>query len=65
VMADAGAAIHVPQSDLTPERLADLVADLVRDPVRRGEIAAAAVARARPGATAEIVALLGALEGAG
>jgi UDP-N-acetylglucosamine--N-acetylmuramyl-(pentapeptide) pyrophosphoryl-undecaprenol N-acetylglucosamine transferase len=65
VMADAGAAIQVAQSDLTPGRLAGLVQDLVRNPARRNQIGAAAAGRARPGATAEIVALLEALERAG
>jgi UDP-N-acetylglucosamine--N-acetylmuramyl-(pentapeptide) pyrophosphoryl-undecaprenol N-acetylglucosamine transferase len=65
VMARAGAAIHLPQSDLTVDRLDREVADLVRNPSRRAGIAAAAGGRARPGATAEIVALLEALEGAG
>jgi UDP-N-acetylglucosamine--N-acetylmuramyl-(pentapeptide) pyrophosphoryl-undecaprenol N-acetylglucosamine transferase len=65
VMARAGAAIHLPQSDLTVERLDREVMDLVRDPARRAQLAAAARGRARPGATAEIVALLEALEGAG
>jgi len=64
-MARAGAAGHLPQSDLTVERLGREVRDLVADPVRRGEIAKAALARARPGATAEIVALLEGLEGSG
>jgi UDP-N-acetylglucosamine--N-acetylmuramyl-(pentapeptide) pyrophosphoryl-undecaprenol N-acetylglucosamine transferase len=64
-MARAGAAIHVPQSDLTVERLGQEVMDLVGNPVRRGGIAKAALGRARPGATAEIVALLEALESLG
>lgn len=64
-MAAAGAAVHVPQSDLTVERLATEVGSLVRNPDRRGQIGAAALSRARPGATAEIVALLEALERAG
>lgn len=65
VMAGAGAAIHVPQSDLTVERFDREVSELIRNPVQRGQLAKAAQARARPGATAEIVALLEALEGAG
>jgi UDP-N-acetylglucosamine--N-acetylmuramyl-(pentapeptide) pyrophosphoryl-undecaprenol N-acetylglucosamine transferase len=62
VMARAGAAIHLPQSDLTVERLGREVAGLVENPGRRDRFAAAARGRARPGATAEIVALLEALE---
>ena len=65
VMARAGAAIHLPQSDLTVERLEREVTELVRNPTRRAQIAAAAGGRARPGATAEMVALLEALEAAG
>jgi len=65
VMARAGAAIHVPQSDLTVERLDREVTELVRSGARRDHLAASARGRARPGATAEIVALLEALEAAG
>lgn len=65
VMARAGAGIHVAQSDLTVERLDREVAGLVRDPARRAAVAGAALRRARPGATAEIVALLEALEASG
>jgi UDP-N-acetylglucosamine--N-acetylmuramyl-(pentapeptide) pyrophosphoryl-undecaprenol N-acetylglucosamine transferase len=65
VLARAGAAIHLPQSDLTVERLGREVVELVGNPGRREQIAAAARARARPGATAEIVALLEALDAAG
>ena len=65
VMGRAGAAIYLPQSDLTVERLDREVSGLARDPSRRAQLAAAAGGRARPGATAEIVALLEALEGAG
>ncbi|HKP28305.1 MAG TPA: UDP-N-acetylglucosamine--N-acetylmuramyl-(pentapeptide) pyrophosphoryl-undecaprenol N-acetylglucosamine transferase [Gemmatimonadales bacterium] len=65
VMAQAGAAIHVPQSDLTVERLDREVAELVRNRARRDQLAAVARGRARPGATAGIVALLEALEAAG
>jgi UDP-N-acetylglucosamine--N-acetylmuramyl-(pentapeptide) pyrophosphoryl-undecaprenol N-acetylglucosamine transferase len=65
VMARAGAAIHVAQSDLTVERLDREVTELVRNRARRDQLAAVARGRARPGATAEIVALLEALEAAG
>jgi UDP-N-acetylglucosamine--N-acetylmuramyl-(pentapeptide) pyrophosphoryl-undecaprenol N-acetylglucosamine transferase len=62
-MARAGAGVHLPQRDLTPERLASEVEQLVADPVLRDRIAAAARARGRPDATVEIVTLLGRLEG--
>ncbi len=65
VMVGAGAAIHLPQSDLTVARLNREVSGLIRNPGRRSQLAAAAQGRARPGATAEIVALLEALEGPG
>jgi UDP-N-acetylglucosamine--N-acetylmuramyl-(pentapeptide) pyrophosphoryl-undecaprenol N-acetylglucosamine transferase len=65
VMARAGAGIHLPQADLTVERLGREVGELVGNPARRSAIAGAASGRARPGATAEIVALLGALEATG
>jgi UDP-N-acetylglucosamine--N-acetylmuramyl-(pentapeptide) pyrophosphoryl-undecaprenol N-acetylglucosamine transferase len=65
VMARAGAGIHLPQADLTVERLGREVGELVRNPARRAAIAGSASGRARPGATAEIVALLGALEATG
>jgi len=65
VMARAGAAIHVAQSDLTVERLDREVTELVGNRARRDQLATVARGRARPGATAEIVALLEALEAAG
>lgn len=59
----AGAGIHIRQDHLTRERLAEEVKSLVHDRVRLNRIAAAAKARGRPGATVEIVALLGRLTG--
>jgi UDP-N-acetylglucosamine--N-acetylmuramyl-(pentapeptide) pyrophosphoryl-undecaprenol N-acetylglucosamine transferase len=50
----AGAAIHLPQRELTPESIAQVVGDLVNDPVRRAALAAAARARGRPGASEDI-----------
>jgi UDP-N-acetylglucosamine--N-acetylmuramyl-(pentapeptide) pyrophosphoryl-undecaprenol N-acetylglucosamine transferase len=61
----AGAGIHVPQADLTVERLDREVAELVGNTGRRETMAQAALGRARPHATAEIVALLEALEASG
>jgi UDP-N-acetylglucosamine--N-acetylmuramyl-(pentapeptide) pyrophosphoryl-undecaprenol N-acetylglucosamine transferase len=63
VMAKAGAAVHLPQAELTPERLAREVAALLEAPSRRAAMGAAAKARGRPTATAEIVARLRALTG--
>jgi len=48
-LADAGAAVLVPQSELTPERLAELIAGLDRKRLR--EMAARARSLGRPGAT--------------
>jgi UDP-N-acetylglucosamine--N-acetylmuramyl-(pentapeptide) pyrophosphoryl-undecaprenol N-acetylglucosamine transferase len=63
VMADAGAAIHLPQSELTPGRLGSAVGSLLADPVQRAEMAARARARGRPDAGARIAALAGVLSG--
>jgi len=46
-LADAGAAILLPQSELTPERLADVVAGVVGDRARRAEMARASLALGR------------------
>jgi len=51
-LADAGAAVLVPQSELTPERLAELIAGLDRKRLR--EMAARARSLGRPGATAAV-----------
>jgi UDP-N-acetylglucosamine--N-acetylmuramyl-(pentapeptide) pyrophosphoryl-undecaprenol N-acetylglucosamine transferase len=51
----AGAAEHLPQADLTPERLQLSVGDLVRDVDRRHALGSAARARGRPDAS-EIIA---------
>jgi UDP-N-acetylglucosamine--N-acetylmuramyl-(pentapeptide) pyrophosphoryl-undecaprenol N-acetylglucosamine transferase len=63
VMAEAGAAQHLPQAELTPERLAQEVARLLQDRDRRERMAGIAEGRGRPNATVEIVALLGRLKG--
>lgn len=62
-MAAAGAALLLPQAELTPQRLAREVESLVRDPARLARIGAASRARGRPDATVEIGTLLGRLEG--
>jgi UDP-N-acetylglucosamine--N-acetylmuramyl-(pentapeptide) pyrophosphoryl-undecaprenol N-acetylglucosamine transferase len=51
----AGAAVHVPQAELSVERLDALVGDLLSSTDKLGRLAAAARRRARPGA-AELIA---------
>jgi UDP-N-acetylglucosamine--N-acetylmuramyl-(pentapeptide) pyrophosphoryl-undecaprenol N-acetylglucosamine transferase len=63
VMADAGAAIHLPQSELTPGRLGSAVGSLLANTAQRAEMAARARARGRPDAGARIAALAGVLSG--
>jgi len=53
-MADAGAAVIVPDADLTPERLAHEVADLLHDRSRLAAMAAASAALARPDAAQDV-----------
>jgi UDP-N-acetylglucosamine--N-acetylmuramyl-(pentapeptide) pyrophosphoryl-undecaprenol N-acetylglucosamine transferase len=50
----AGAAVHVPQSELSPERLDTTVRRLLADPAQLQRLAAAAALRARPKAAADI-----------
>lgn len=52
----AGAAVHLPQSQLTPERIAKEVSELLGTPGRLAALRAGAVARARPRAADEIAA---------
>jgi UDP-N-acetylglucosamine--N-acetylmuramyl-(pentapeptide) pyrophosphoryl-undecaprenol N-acetylglucosamine transferase len=49
-MADAGAAVLVPDAELTPARLGQEVGALLGDPSRLASMAAASAALARPGA---------------
>jgi UDP-N-acetylglucosamine--N-acetylmuramyl-(pentapeptide) pyrophosphoryl-undecaprenol N-acetylglucosamine transferase len=65
VLAEARAAIHLPQSQLTAERLAAEVAGLLGDEGRRSAMSAAAKGRAKPSATAEIAVRFRALAGVG
>ena len=51
---DAGAALWLPQAELTVDRLERTLAELVRDPERIARLAAGALRRARPNAAAEI-----------
>ena len=50
----AGAAIHLPQSQLSGAKLGETVASLLQDRARMRALASAAAARARPDAAAEI-----------
>jgi UDP-N-acetylglucosamine--N-acetylmuramyl-(pentapeptide) pyrophosphoryl-undecaprenol N-acetylglucosamine transferase len=54
VLAAAGAAIHLPQSELTAERLEREIGALLGDPERLRRMGMAAKARGRPQAAAEI-----------
>jgi UDP-N-acetylglucosamine--N-acetylmuramyl-(pentapeptide) pyrophosphoryl-undecaprenol N-acetylglucosamine transferase len=54
-LAEAGAAVLLPQAQATAEGLADLVASLMTDAARRAAMAAAMAALGRPGAARAIV----------
>jgi UDP-N-acetylglucosamine--N-acetylmuramyl-(pentapeptide) pyrophosphoryl-undecaprenol N-acetylglucosamine transferase len=62
-MAEAGAAVHVPQTGLTAQRLGELLRALCADENRLAVMRAAALARARPDALRRIVARIGVLSG--
>lgn len=64
-LAAAGAAVLLPQVELTPERLGTVVGGLISDWSRLDAMAAAAAARARPDAAARIAARVLALAGVG
>jgi UDP-N-acetylglucosamine--N-acetylmuramyl-(pentapeptide) pyrophosphoryl-undecaprenol N-acetylglucosamine transferase len=57
-MADAGAAVVVPDAELTGARLVDEVDALLADPGRLAAMSAAARAAARPRAADDIAALV-------
>jgi UDP-N-acetylglucosamine--N-acetylmuramyl-(pentapeptide) pyrophosphoryl-undecaprenol N-acetylglucosamine transferase len=61
VLTDAGAAVLVPERELTPERLADEVRALLADPARRAGMAARARSLAAPDAAERLVELVLAL----
>ncbi len=65
VLAEAGASTMLPQAQLTPERLAREVGDLLTDRSRHAVMAARARARGRPRAADEIVSRLLTLAGGG
>lgn len=50
----AGAAVHLPQGELTVDRLDEVVRSLVADPTRLTAMSDAGARRARPGAAADI-----------
>ncbi|HEV8149019.1 MAG TPA: UDP-N-acetylglucosamine--N-acetylmuramyl-(pentapeptide) pyrophosphoryl-undecaprenol N-acetylglucosamine transferase [Gemmatimonadales bacterium] len=62
-MQEAGAAICLPQKELTPARLEELVQGLLADPSRRAALRAAALGRARPEAIRLILRRIGLLSG--
>jgi UDP-N-acetylglucosamine--N-acetylmuramyl-(pentapeptide) pyrophosphoryl-undecaprenol N-acetylglucosamine transferase len=65
-MADAGAAVIVPDAELTAARLAHEVADLLGDPSRMVAMGRASAALARPRAAADVAEeLLAAARGKG
>ena len=55
VLAESGASFLLPQAELTPERLRDVVTGLLADQGRRKQMAERALARGRPQAAREIV----------
>lgn len=56
--AEAGAAVVVPESEFTPERLRQEIADILGDPSRAAAMAAAALALGRPDAAEELADLV-------
>ena len=65
VLADAGAAILLPDRDATGERLAREVAALLQDPARLAAMSARSLGAARPRATEELASALIRVAGAG
>lgn len=55
-MEEAGAAVVIPDAELTAARLAEEVGELLADPARRARMGSAAAAVARPEAAHEIAA---------
>jgi UDP-N-acetylglucosamine--N-acetylmuramyl-(pentapeptide) pyrophosphoryl-undecaprenol N-acetylglucosamine transferase len=53
-LAKAGAAVHLSESDLSPQRLEQAVSDLLEDPAALEKMQAAAIARGRPDAARRI-----------
>lgn len=63
VLAESGAAIRIPQSDLSAARLGDLVADLLGAPDRLAAMSGKALSRGLPGAVNHISERIGILSG--
>jgi len=57
-LADAGAAVLLPDAECTGERLAELLESLLADPARRAQMAAAARGLGRPNAAARVAELV-------
>ena len=55
VLAASGASLMLPQAELTPDRLRDVITALLNDPARRDEMGVRALARGRPQAARDIV----------
>jgi UDP-N-acetylglucosamine--N-acetylmuramyl-(pentapeptide) pyrophosphoryl-undecaprenol N-acetylglucosamine transferase len=55
VLASSGASVLLPQSELSPDRLGEVVTGLLNDPARRKQMAERALARGRPHAARDIV----------
>lgn len=55
VLASSGASLMLPQSELTPDRLRDVITALLSDPTSRKQMGERALARGRPQAAREIV----------
>jgi UDP-N-acetylglucosamine--N-acetylmuramyl-(pentapeptide) pyrophosphoryl-undecaprenol N-acetylglucosamine transferase len=55
VLAEAGASLLLPQSELTPARLGSTINNLLDDPSRRRQMAERALSRGRPNSAREIV----------
>jgi UDP-N-acetylglucosamine--N-acetylmuramyl-(pentapeptide) pyrophosphoryl-undecaprenol N-acetylglucosamine transferase len=62
---EAGAAINLPQSELTVDRLEHTIVTLMQDPAAMARLAAGAAARARPDAAAKIARRILVLSGDG
>jgi UDP-N-acetylglucosamine--N-acetylmuramyl-(pentapeptide) pyrophosphoryl-undecaprenol N-acetylglucosamine transferase len=58
VLAEAGASLLLPQSELTSERLREVVTSLLGDAIRRKQMAERALARGRPHSARDIVSKL-------
>lgn len=63
VLADAGAAIHLRQSELTADKLGEVIGGLLRSPGRLDQMAQAALGRGRPDAVERIMERIGVLSG--